>query len=144
MVEPNGMSLEHLLIPYIDYLTFGIHIAVGIIIGISVIIALVGIFRILLLNYRKENEILVVEEKEDKHGGLRHAILFENIRMRLARGLLLALDFEVGSDILKTIIDPSLTELVILSVIVGIRIVLSWSLSKELSRQSEHLGRPAT
>ncbi len=55
------MSLEHLLIPYIDYLTFGIHIAVGIVIGISVIIALVGIFRILLLNYRNEkNEILVV------------------------------------------------------------------------------------
>ena len=141
MVEPNGTSLEHLLIPYIDYLTFGIHIAVGIIIGISVIIALVGIFRILLLNYRNKNEILVEEEEEDKHGGLRHAILFENVRMRLARGLLIALDFEVGSDILKTVLDPSFTELTILSVIVGIRIVLSWSLSKELSRQTEHLGR---
>ena len=136
------MSLEHLLIPYIDYLTFGIHIAAGIIIAISVIIALVGIFRILLPKNRKENETLAVED--DKHGRLRHAILFENIRMRLARGLLLALDFEVGIDILKTIIDPSFTELAILSVIVGIRIVLSWSLSKEISRQSEHLGRPAT
>jgi uncharacterized membrane protein len=52
----------------------------------------------------------------------------------------MALDFEVGSDILKTVIDPSFTELTILSVIVGIRIVLSWFLSKELSRQSEHLG----
>ena len=57
---------------------------------------------------------------------------------------MLALDFEVGSDILKTIIDPSITELAILSVIVAIRIVLSWSLSKEISRQSEHLGQPAT
>ena len=143
MVEPNGMSLEHLLIPYIDYLTFGIHIAVGIIIGTSVIIALVGIIRILLLNYRNKNEILV-EEEEDKHGGLLHAILFENVRMRLARGLLIALDFEVGSDILKTVLDPSFTELAILSVIVGIRIVLSWSLSKELSRQTEHLGQSST
>jgi uncharacterized membrane protein len=139
VVEPNGMALEHLLIPYIDYLTFGIHIAVGIIIGISVIIALVGIFRILLLKNRNRNEILI--EEQDKHGGLRHAILFENVRMRLARGLLLALDFEVGSDILKTVLDPSFAELAILSVIVGIRIALSWSLSKELSRQSEHLGR---
>jgi uncharacterized membrane protein len=60
--------------------------------------------------------------------------------MRLARGLLMALDFEVGSDILKTVIDPSFTELATLSVIVGIRIVLSWSISKELSRHSEHLG----
>jgi uncharacterized membrane protein len=142
VVEPNGMSLEHLLIPYIDYLTFGIHIAVGIVIGISVIIALVRIFRILLLNYRNKNEIPLSDlEVEDKHGTLRHAILFENVRMRLARGLLMALDFEVGSDILKTVIDPSFTELTILSVIVGIRIVLSWSLSKEISRQYEHLGR---
>ena len=55
MVEPNEMSVEHLLIPYIDYLTFGIHIAVGIIIAISVIIALVGIFRILLPKNGNEN-----------------------------------------------------------------------------------------
>jgi uncharacterized membrane protein len=140
MVAPNGMSLEHLLIPYIDYLSFGIHIAVGIIIGISVIIALVGIFRILLKN-RSETEMLAAD---DKHGRLRHAILYENIRMRLARGLLIALDFEIGSDILKTVLDPSFMELAMLSVIVGIRIVLSWSLSKELSRQTEHLGQAST
>jgi uncharacterized membrane protein len=133
------MSLEHLLMPYVNYLTFGIDIAVGIIIAISVIIALVGTFRILLLKNKNRNEILI-EGEQDKHGGLRHAILFENARMRLARGLLLALDFEVGSDILRTVLDPSFTELATLSVIVGIRIVLSWSISKELSRHSEHLG----
>ena len=142
MVEPNGTSLEHLLIPYIDYLSFGIHIAVGIIIGISVIIALVGIFRILLSKKnRSETEMLAAD---DKHGRLRHAILYENIRMRLARGLLIALDFEIGSDILKTVLDPSFMELAMLSIIVGIRIVLSWSLSKELSRQTEHLGQAST
>ena len=140
MVEYNGMSVEQqLLVPYVGYLTFGIHIAAGLIIGISVIIALIGIFRILLIRNKNKDEIVA----GDKNGRLRHAILFENIRMRLARGLLLALDFEVGSDILQTILDPSFTELTILSVVVGIRIVLSWSLSKELSRQSEHLVRPA-
>ena len=81
---------------------------------------------------------------DDKHGRLRHAILYENIRMRLARGLLIALDFEIGSDILKTVLDPSFMELAMLSIIVGIRIVLSWSLSKELSRQTEHLGQAST
>ena len=45
----------------------------------------------------------------------------ETIRLRLARGMLLSLDFEVGSDILKTILVPSVTELTVLSVIVGIR-----------------------
>jgi uncharacterized membrane protein len=48
--------------------------------------------------------------------------------------MLLALDFEVGSDILKTVLVPSLNELSILAVVVGIRIVLSWSLSKEIDK----------
>ena len=56
------------------------------------------------------------------------------IRLRLARGMLLALDFEVGSDILKTILVPSADQLSILAVVVAIRIVLSWSLSKEIDR----------
>ena len=63
----------------------------------------------------------------------------ETIRLRLARGMLLALDFEIGSDILKTILVPSTTELTILSVVVGIRIVLSWSLSKEIDRHSSDM-----
>ena len=50
--------------------------------------------------------------------------------------MLLALDFEIGSDILKTILIPSVRDLSILAVIVGIRIVLSWSLSKEIERHS--------
>jgi uncharacterized membrane protein len=50
--------------------------------------------------------------------------------------MLLALDFEVGSDILKTILIPSANELSILAVVVAIRIVLSWSLSKEIDRHN--------
>lgn len=54
------------------------------------------------------------------------------IGFRLAGALLLALDLEVGSDILKTIVVPTPNELIILSVIVALRIVLGWSLSKEI------------
>jgi hypothetical protein len=46
--------------------------------------------------------------------------------------MLLALDFEVRSDILKTILVTSFIELATLAVIVRIRIVLRWSLSKEI------------
>ena len=63
------------------------------------------------------------------------------IRFRLAGALLLALDLEVGSDILKTIVVPTPNELIILSVIVALRIVLGWSLSKEISGHSEDLLR---
>ena len=113
--------LEHLLVPYVNYLTFGIDVAAGIIIAISAFIALISFFKI-LFKPAKEQTI-------DK----------ETIRLLLARGMLLALDFEVGSDILKTILVPSITELTILAVVVGIRIVLSWSLSKEIDRHSEDL-----
>ena len=63
----------------------------------------------------------------------------ETVRLGLARGLLLVLDFVVASDILKTILVPSMTELSLLAVIVGIRIVLGWSLAKELDRHKDHL-----
>ena len=116
--EIIGSSLESLIRPYVNYLTFGIDIAAGIIIGLSALIALISFFKIL----RKSPK----EQTQDK----------ETIRLQLARGMLLALDFEVGSDILKTILLPSANELSILAVVVAIRIVLSWSLSKEINRHN--------
>lgn len=108
--------LEIVLRPYIEILTFGIDVAAGIIIGVSAIIALISFLKILTMP--------TVKQTHEK----------ETIRLRLARGMLLALDFEVGSDILKTILVPGINELAILAVIVGIRIGLSWSLSKEIDR----------
>jgi uncharacterized membrane protein len=116
--EIIGSSLESFIRPYVNYLTFGIDIAAGIIIGLSALIALISFFKIL----RKSPK----EQTQDK----------ETIRLQLARGMLLALDFEVGSDILKTILLPSANELSILAVVVAIRIVLSWSLSKEINRHN--------
>ncbi len=108
--------LENVLEPYIQILTFGIDIAAGIVIGVSAIIALISFLKIL----RKSSEEQIHEK--------------EKIRLRLARGMLLALDFEVGSDILKIILVPGINEIAILAIIVGIRIGLSWSLSREIER----------
>lgn len=63
----------------------------------------------------------------------------ETIRLRLAGGILLALYFEIGSNVLKTVLVHSVTDLTILSVVVGIRIILSWSLSKEIDRHTEDI-----
>jgi uncharacterized membrane protein len=111
-----GQNLESYLRAYVSVVTFGIDIAAGLIIGISAFLGLISFLRIL----RKP----IKEQTQDK----------ETIRLRLSRGMLLALDFEVGSDILKTVLVPSLNELSILAVVVGIRIVLSWSLSKEIDK----------
>jgi uncharacterized membrane protein len=113
-----GQSLESFLQPYVSAVTFGIDIAAGIIIGISALFALISFLKILTKSD--------IEQTQDK----------ETIRLRLARGMLLALDFEVGSDILKTVLVPSLNGLSILAVVVGIRIVLSWSLSKEIDNHN--------
>lgn len=109
---------ESLLVPYVKFLTFGIDIAAGLIIGLSAIIALISFLKILIKPIK--------EQTQSK----------ETIRLNLTRGIMLALDFEIGSDILKTILIPSFREVTILAVIVGIRIVLSWSLSKEIERHS--------
>ena len=108
--------LENVLKPYIQLLTFGIDLSAGIVIGVSAIMALISFLKILTKSS--------VEQIHDK----------EKIRLRLARGMLLALDFEVGSDILKIILVPGINEIAILAIIVGIRIGLSWSLSREIDR----------
>jgi uncharacterized membrane protein len=117
----DGSSLEHFLALIVDYVTFGIDVSAAFIIGTSVIIALIG--------YAK-----TLGRTQEGQGSKR-----ETVRFRLAGGLLLALDFQVGSDILKTILVPTTNELIILSVIVALRIVLGWSLSREISGHSEDL-----
>ena len=104
---------------YIDLITFGIDILAASVIIISVIMAVISFLKIL------KNPIK--DQTMDK----------ESIRLRLARGILLALDFEIGSDIIKTMRIPGIKELLILGVIVTIRIVLSWSLSKEIDRHNK-------
>jgi len=122
-VQILGQSLQDLIRLYVSYLTFGIDILAGIVIGISAGIAFVAFLKIL-------NKPIMDQTMEK-----------ETIRLRLARGILLALDFEVASDILKSILIPSVIDLTILAVVVAIRIALSWSLSQEVDRHSEHIEK---
>jgi uncharacterized membrane protein len=122
-VQLLGQSLQDLIRLYVSYLTFGIDIAAGIVIGISAWIAFVAFLKIL--------HKPIMDQTMEK----------ETIRLRLARGILLALDFEVASDILKSILIPSVGDLTILAVVVAVRISLSWSLSQEVDRHSEHIKK---
>ncbi len=62
----------------------------------------------------------------------------DEIVPRLLRGLLISLDILVATDILKTILVPSITQLAILIIIVIVRVLLTFSLSKEIERQDRH------
>lgn len=60
--------------------------------------------------------------------------LNEAIRIKLGSYLVLALEFFIAGDIVKTIITPTWQSLGILGVIVVIRTILSYFLTKDLRR----------
>lgn len=60
--------------------------------------------------------------------------LNEAIRLRLGSYLVLALEFFIAGDIIKTIITPTWESLGILGAIVVIRTVLSYFLTKDLKK----------
>ena len=108
------MTPEELLKPFLGSLVFGIDIAVGVVITISIIRGFIMYIKLLRRSPLEQT-------KEE-----------EAIKRYVGNGLILALDLEVGSDIIKTILTPSESELLVLAVVVAIRITLSWSLSRDI------------
>ncbi len=65
----------------------------------------------------------------------------ESIRLNLGRSLALALEFEVGADILKTVAAPDLNSLLLLAGIIILRTLLNYFLERELSAAAaRHTG----
>lgn len=106
-------ELYHIIIEYIVII---IEIIVGILVSVIVIISIANLVRLLLSKLRKDQRQVYVR----------------NIVARMLRGLLIALDFLIAADLLQTILDPTLEETAVLTLIVVLRILLSWSLSKEI------------
>jgi uncharacterized membrane protein len=111
---------EELLRSFLNYLTFGIDIAAAIVIAISIIRG--------FIMYIKTIRRSPLEQTKEEEG----------VKRYVGNGLILALDLEVGSDIIKTVLTPSETDLLTLVVIVAIRIALSWSLSKDIRTDTEN------
>ena len=63
-----------------------------------------------------------------------HQLENYQIVRRMLRGLLYSLDILIAVDILKTLMVPSSSQLLSFIVIVVIRILLSWAMSKELEK----------
>ena len=109
-----AIPLEDFIRHFLESLTLAIDIAVGVVIAISITR---GFIMYLKLLRRSPLE----QTKEE-----------EGIKRFVGNALILALDLEVGSDIIKTILTPTNNELISLAVIVAIRIILSWSLSRDV------------
>ena len=119
MVESSEGLGQIFLEQLIEYTVLALEIITAIIIIIIVGITLAHLFKIMLSKLRNKEE----KERREYVGQLvRHML----------RGLLISLDFLVAADLLKSILVPTVPELTTLAIIVAIRIVLSWSLSKEI------------
>jgi uncharacterized membrane protein len=128
MVESGEVIAQIFLEQLIDYTVIALEIIITIIIIIIVGITLVNLFKIMV------STLINKEEKEKQREYLGQLV------RRMLRGLLISLDFLVAADLLKSILVPSVTELIILAFVVAIRIVLSWSLSKEIESYARQKG----
>ena len=100
----------------VEYIILIIEIIVGILVAAIVIITLANLVKLLLSKIRKE----------------RRQVYVHKIVARMLRGLLIAIDFLIAADLLQTVLDPTLEETAVFALIVVLRILLSWSLSKEI------------
>jgi uncharacterized membrane protein len=128
MVESGEGIAQIFLEQLIEYTVIALEIIITIIIIIIVGITLVNLFKIMV------STLINKEEKEKQREYLGQLV------RRMLRGLLISLDFLVAADLLKSILVPSLTELIILAFVVALRIVLSWSLSKEIESYARQKG----
>lgn len=115
---PGACVAEELLISVVDYLTLFAELCGAFVIAVGVMRALFNFLPHLLRREQDEGEY-----KED-------------IRLQLGKSLALALEFELGADILKTAVAPTFPIIVQLAAIIILRTALNYFLEREL-RQVE-------
>jgi uncharacterized membrane protein len=124
LAEPSEDIGKVFLEGLIGNVVYGLEIIITIIILAIIVITLFSLLKVTISSLRK------------REGQARLRI--DDIISRLLRGLLISLDILVATDILKTILVPSITQLAILIIIVVVRVLLTFSLSKEIERQEKH------
>lgn len=62
---------------------------------------------------------------------LKHSSDYNAIRVDFTSKIVLALEFFIAADLIRTVIQPTINEVIVLAVIVAIRTVVGYSLNKE-------------
>ena len=124
MVEASVDIGKVFLDGLIGNVVYALEIIITMIILAIIVITLFSLLKVTISSLRK------------REGQARLRI--DEIVSRLLRGLLISLDILVATDILKTILVPSIEQLAILIIIVVVRVLLTISLSKEIERQETH------
>ena len=116
---------EELVIQAVGWLQLAVETMGALIIAFGVVVALVGFIRVLLGHGKND---------------------FFTVRLSLARYLALALEFQLGADILATAISPGWEQIGQLGAIAVIRTALNYFLMREMmmeQRQSQGAGDAA-
>ncbi|UHD15878.1 DUF1622 domain-containing protein [Thiocapsa bogorovii] len=116
--DPAALGVEEWVLTGVLWLKLGVEAMGALIIGIGVLVATYQFIGALLSSGIKD---------------------YNPIRLTLARYLALALEFQVGADILSTAVAPSWDQIGKLGAIVVIRTALNYFLMREM--QEEHRGR---
>jgi uncharacterized membrane protein len=115
---PYAAETERVLAAIVQYLTFFAELCGALVIAVAVVR---GIIRFVPHIVRETGA-------DDTYK--------EDIRLQLGKSLALALEFELGADILKTAVAPSFTIIAQLAAIIVLRTALNYFLEREL-RQTE-------
>jgi uncharacterized membrane protein len=121
VLEHTGPAAEQSVIWAVQWLKLGIETIGAVIIAIGVVVAFLQLLRAFAA----------------------HETGFTAIRLTLARYLALALEFQLGADILSTAISPSWDQIGKLGAIAVIRTGLNYFLSRELKEEISQLEKRA-
>ena len=99
---------------------------------ISMVIEAFGVLIIIFGVGHSIYRIARIEILQEKRFGL-----YENTKRTLSQKMILALDFFVAADLVRLTVLSSLLDVMLLAIIVAIRTVLSWSLSREVHLHKE-------
>jgi uncharacterized membrane protein len=118
-LDPASLGIEEWVISAVLWLKLGVETIGALIIGVGVLVATVQFTRTLLGSGTRD---------------------YTPIRLTLARHLALALEFQLGADILSTAVAPSWDQIGKLGAIAVIRTALNYFLMREM--REEHQTTP--
>lgn len=113
---PKQTAVEPLIIELVLWLKLIVETTGAVIIAIGVVLAIYQFLKTLTSKETQE---------------------YTSIRLLLARYLALALEFQLGADILSTAITPSLDQILTLGAIAVIRTGLNYFLSREMAQEKK-------
>jgi len=116
VVEAQTASVEDAIISIVQWLKLGVETIGAVLVALGIIVAMVQLLRQFAAHRTAE---------------------FTAIRLILARHLALALEFQLGADILSTAISPSWQQIGKLGAIAVIRTGLNYFLSMEMESERQ-------